>query len=308
MKKRNLFITTVTVAVVVALFVVVQPLQSFAATALSVFRVQDVHAINITIADIQQLAQSAKDLKAKMPADAKDAKGAAPDATAPDKAASPLVPLNSPRDFQAFDLKLPAALKSETPDLKMADSQTQTKTLNVQDINKGLAELGAQLLPDSVDGAQITVQTPATAVAKYSNNMLIATQMPAVSGDKGAIDAIKQSFLSAPQIPDDLRAQLATVDLTSGIVYVPVIEGLGQRTQIGASTGYLYALADLKTVLGSLPADLLPADENGKTPLDEINQYSGDGSGLVWTNGGVLYILAGNQPSGELIQIAQSVR
>ena len=308
MKKRNVLITTASVAVLAALFVFVQPLQSFASNALTIFRVQDVHAINITIADIQQLAQSAKDLKAAMPADAKDAKDAAPDPNAKDKATSALVPINSPRDFKAFDLKLPAALKSETPDLKMAESQTKTMTLNAQDINKGLTQLGAQLLPDSADGAQITITTPATAVAKYTDVTLIATQMPAVSGDDSAIAALKQSFLSAPQIPADLRSQLEAVDLGSGIVYVPVIAGLGQQTQIGAATGYLYALADLKTVLGSLPADLLPADENGQTPLDQLNQYSGDGSGIVWTSNGVLYVLAGNQSASAITQIAQSVK
>jgi len=65
-------------------------------------------------------------------------------------------------------------------------------TLNAQDINKGLTQLGAQLLPDSADGAQITITTPATAVAKYTDVTLIATQMPAVSGDDSIGAAVRE--------------------------------------------------------------------------------------------------------------------
>ena len=308
MKKRNTLITTLSVVVVVALFVFIQPLQSVAVNALSVFRVQDVHSISITVTDLQQFAQSAQNLKAMAPANEQDAKDAEPNAEAADKMDSMFVTLNSPQDFTAFDLKLPGALNAEAPELKMVDVQTQTVTLDTADINETLSKLGAQtLLPDNINGAQITVQSPATAIAKYSDDVLIATQMPMLSGHDRVISALTDSFLSLPQIPEDLSAQLAAVDLTSGIVYVPVIEGFGQQTSIGGATGYLYSLADLKTLLGSLPSDLLSPND-GQNPLDELQAYDGDGSGLIWTSGGVLYILAGNQSAGGLTQIARSVR
>jgi len=316
MKKRNVLISTLSAAVLVALFVFVAPLQTFAVNALSIFRVQDVHAINITVTDIQQLAQTMQEMKAAMPVAIKDDANAPDDAdttpnAAADKAESQFTTLNSPSDFTAFDLKLPTALKSETPQLKMIDTKTQTITLDAQtigDINVKLTQLGAQtLLPLSLSGAQFTVQTPAAAVAEYSDCALAATQMPVFSGHDRVLSALTASVLSLPQIPDDLKTQLATVDLTSGVVYVPVIEGFGQQTSIGGATGYLYSLSDLKTLLGSLPADLFGSG-GGSNPLDALQKYNGDGSGLIWTRDGVLYILAGNQSASELTQIARSVK
>jgi len=283
--------------------------QSFAMNALSFFRVQDVHAINISAADLQQLAQSIQQLKPLMSeqgeeqnTDAGELPSEEDGSSAPDKLLDSLfVTLNGPADFTAFDLNLPRTLRAETPSLRMMDTQTQTVTLQVQEVNDALARLGAQGLPASLDGAQITVQTPAVAIAEYSNNVLIATQTPVFSGDTGVLSTLSQSLLSLPQLTDNLRLQLSDVDLTSGIVYVPVIEGFGQRTYVGNATGYLYTLSDLKTLIGSL--DILPSGD-GEDPLKD---FGGDASALVWTRDGVLYVLAGNQPAGELVNIARSV-
>ena len=305
MKKRNSAITALSLVAVLALVIFVQPLQSFAVNALSVFRVQDVHAINITVDDIQQLAGNAQELLALMPdAGEKDGPPADEFADMAEEMDSLFVRLDSPADFTAFDLKLPRALEAETPELRMIDTWTQTVTLNTGEVNPVLAQLGAEPLPDELDGAQVTVRTPATVIAVYSEDILIATQMPVFSGDGRVLSALSRSLLSLPLWSDHLREQLAGVDLTSGIVYVPVIEGFGQRTTVRGSTGYLYAMSDLSMLLSSL--DFLPSGE-GENPLVAFQSGGGDANALVWTQNGVLYILAGSQPAGELTQIARSV-
>ena len=307
MKKRKILISAVSFLTVAALFILIQPLQSFAVNALSVFRVQDMHAINITVTDLEQLARSVQELKSMMPVDGQHSRNAISDSEKAGKLASELVTLNNPRDFTAFDLKLPGAPYSEILELKMIAAQTKTIILDTRDINGKLIQLGAVPLSEEFDGAQITVQTPGVAVADYGSIKLIATQMPVFTDNDRALTALKQSLLSLPQLPDNLRIQLATVDLTSGIVYVPVIEGFGQQTSIGGSTGYLYALPELKALIDSLPVDLFQYEDE-VNPLGMIQQYNDDGSGLIWTRDGVLYILAGNQPAGELTQIARSCK
>jgi hypothetical protein len=307
MKKRNIYISALSFFTVAALFILVQPMQSFAVNALSVFRVQDMHAINITVTDLEQLARSVQELKSMMPVDWKHSEKAISDSEKAGKPASEFVTLNSPRDFTAFDLKLPGTPYAETLELKMIGAQTKTITLDTSCINEKLIMLGADPLSEELDGAQITVQTAGVAVADYGNIKLIATQMPVFTDNDRALTALKQSFLSLPQLPDNLRLQFGTVDLTSGIVYVPVIEGFGQQTSIGGSTGYLYALPELRALIDSLPIDLFQYEDE-VNPLGTIQQYNDDGSGLIWTRDGVLYILAGNQPAGELTQIARSCK
>ena len=354
MKKRKPFIAVLVVAVVLALVIFVQPVQSFAIDALSVFRVRDINAITITFDDIQYIMQKMQDLEALLPTAGMDSgdrgmgSAALPGHSFPGDAGEGafsgegagipgfdeaggldrvLVPIDSPADFKAFSLKLPHALGSETPSLMMLDSYEQTITLDVgkmnsiltlQDaqvlpdfisgdefaiINGVLTQFGVQALPDSIDGAEITIQTPALAIAEYSENILIATQAPVFSGDSQALSALGKSLLSSSLLPDNLKSQLADIDLTEGVIYVPVIEGFGRRTTIGNVTGYMYSLSDLETLVGSFAGGLLPSG----APDVSGGEYE-DASVIIWARGGVAYILIGAQPASKLIQIAGSVR
>ena len=301
MKKRNTVITALSIAAALVLVIFVPPARSLAIDALSIFRVSDVNAISITIGDIEQLSQSIREFEPVI--SGKEAPpGALPDRKDAAEPDTLFAPIDSINDFTAFDMKLPRSLSSETPKLMVLEARTQTITLEAGKINDMLSMTGAQLLPDSVNGAVITVQTPAVVVAEYSENILIATQMPVFSGDEQALKAFGQSFLSLPQLTYNLRSQLAEVDLTAGIAYVPVIEGFGRRTTVGNSTGYLYTVSDLEMLISSLSDNLPTADTSAS------QETYGDASALVWARGGVLYILAGNQQAGKLTQIAGSIK
>ena len=305
MKKRNTIITALALAVVLALVIFVQPARTLAIDMLSIFRVRDVNAISITIDDIEQIAQSMQALEAVMAAKEADTEAPSGYPDHPDTSGldAMFVPIDSPDDFTAFDLKLPRSLSSETPRLMMLGAQTQDTVIDSGELNGILTMLGAQPLPDSVDGSEIIVQTPAAAVAEYSENILIAAQMPVISGDAQAIEELKQSLLSLPMLSYNLRSQLADIDLTAGIVYVPVIEGFGRRTTIGNVAGYIYTLSDLGALLDDLAVDMLPVGSSGASQGSYENA-----SVIIWARGGILYILVGNQQASELAQIAGSVR
>jgi len=307
MKKRNAAIAAASAAVVIALVIFVQPVQSFAANVLSALRVQDMRAIHISLADIDQFAQG---MQAVMPADQAESDQQSMESAMPGEGnASPQpVDISSARQFGAFDFLLPRSLDTETPHLQMIESQTRTVTLDTVKINGELTKIGAQPLPDSLDGSRLMVQSPATAIANYADNTLIETQMPVLSGDSGVIDSVKQSVLSLPMLSESLRSQLAAIDITSGDMYVPVIEGFGQQTMVGNSTAYLYTLTDLKALLNTLPDSLTQASGKGQNMADKVDNFDGDASALVWVNNGVLYVLIGNQAAGDLTQIANSIK
>lgn len=304
MKIRNIIITALSVTLVISLILFVQPVQTLAMNFLSNFRVQDIHAINISLDDIQQIAQA---LEAVMPSDKNDGEGSDSQYDAPgamDSHDSQLVTIGSTRAFRAFDFKLPQALNSQTPALKMAEPQAKTVTVDTREINEKLMKFGAQPLPGMVDGSQITLQTPSVAIAEYSDIILLETQMPVFSGDNDAVSELKQCLLSLPGLTENLRSQLADVDLATGTVYVPVIEGFGQQTAVGNSTGYIYSVSDLQTLIGSLPEGLIPSE--GADTANKLQDH-GEGSALIWANGGVLYVLVGNQDANALVQIAKSI-
>jgi len=218
-------------------------------------------------------------------------------------------PLTRTRDFRAFDFVLPKALSNQTPQLGMVASQKQALMIDASTINPLLVKLGATKLPTSLNKAKITVQTPAVALAQYKGGeMLIETQMPVFTGNTKAISALQTSVLSWSGFSASLRAQLSTVDLTSGTVYVPVFEGFGQQTAVGNSAGYIYTASELKTLVGSLPSSLFGSASSSKSITDKLQSYSGNASALIWAHNGVLYILAGNQSASALTQIAKSIR
>jgi hypothetical protein len=326
MKKRKPLIVVLSLIVVLTMVIFVQPIQSLALEVLSVFRVRDVNAINISISDIEQLTEGLstimKTLGDKIPGDKApgDKAGMSEIHTLPDAAAnfeSPFTPFDSPDDFDAFNLKLPHLLRSETPQLQKLDGSVQSFMLHPDEINAVLAMLDALPIPDGLDGLEIEIMTPAVAVAAYSDTIMIATQATGVTGDEDALDALRTSFLSMPMISDNLRFQLASVDLQSGIVYVPVIEGFGRRTTIGNSTGYLYAVSDLETLLDSIQTPDLPnlPDFPGLPELPELpelpdsyGQLPDDAQVLIWASDSVLYILISARPTSEIIRIAGSLK
>ncbi|MCL2125543.1 MAG: hypothetical protein FWH33_06090 [Oscillospiraceae bacterium] len=316
MKKRRTMITIPAIILLVALFIFIQPLQTFAVDALSIFRVQDVHAINITIADIDHIAQTLQTYEplisamtggknADAAAFRDDAKKDIESMDVSTLAEDVLIMLDDPADFTAFDLKLPRDLRSQTPQIAMVTSTSQTITISPDKINAILSYIGATPLPAYADGAKITIITPAAAIIEYNENLLIATQMPLAQGDAQILHALSESLLSLPLWTEDLREQLSGIDLTSGIAYVPVIEGFGQRVTIGGSFGYIYTASDLEALLGSLGLSPSANESSAPSVIDNMLEES---SVLVWAKDGVLYILAGSQPTGELTSIARSVR
>ena len=294
------------VALVLIVIMAVQPLRSAALGALSVFRVNQVDTITVSVVDIEEMAQNLSALQDIQEPDA-------PPVHIISQQKPAMQTLSSISDFTAFDVKLPAALKDQTPDIAAVDSSTTVFSLIPDAANSWLASLGSQYsLPDSIASAQYTLTTPPSLAVRYDAVTLIATQAPVLSsGDNSDVQTLWNTALTVPLIPDDVKSQLAAVNLSGGDVYLPVLDGLGRAANLNGTTGYLYTMSDLQSLLGTLFQDglalrspmgtALPGESDG---MDEMQ----NASVLVWVQDGVLYALAGQVSDQELLSIAQSMK
>jgi hypothetical protein len=271
-----------------------------AESVLSVFRVAEVKTISVTVNDLQDMMTYARQHGDTQKEAAQTEIGAALHQLL-GKAESDIKPIESIRDFTAFPFSLPTALKDETPKLYAAGTQAQSVTLDTSIINAELKELGATTLVDEkYNGAVITVSTPAAAAASYADVMLAETQNIVIDASDDVMNNIWSAIMSIPAIPENIRAQLISIDPRTRDIYLPVIEGLGREIDLGSTTGYLYSSGSLAQVLGMLP------DVADAKTLAELQNAGA--SALVWTKDGVLYYLAGEKTDSELAQIARSIR
>ncbi len=303
MFKKRLVLLGVVAVVVCA--IMIPPVQAAAESALSIFRVAEPKTIRITVNDLQNLMTYAEDENVRRLLDISESDTASGTLGALtrllDTAKSDITPLSSDQDFTAFPFSLPTALKSETPELYAANSQTQTIALDTEEINAILSKLGASSRVDSsLNGTDITVSTPPAISAAYNDVILIATQNVCVDAPDDVMNSLWSGFLSIPAISEDLRAQLQAIDPKTRDVYLPVIEGLGRETDLGGATGYIYAGSDLAQVLSMLPGF---TDETHQAQLQQVGATV-----LIWVKNGVLYYLSGTVAESDLIQIARSIR
>lgn len=298
LKKRFVWLG---ITAMLACVILIQPVRAVAESALAIFRVNDVKTITITVTDLQDIIAGFKSSGVFPPKDMSGQTKNDNGAQAHDNLKSQIKSLNSVRDFTAFSFSLPTALKSETPKLYATDSESKTITLDTTEINAELKKMGAAtMLDSSLNGSEITVDTPASVTAEYSDVTLIATQSAYIDAPDAATDSLWKSVLSIPAIPDDLRVQLAAIDPKTRDIYLPVIEGLGRETDLGSTTGYIYSSSDLAQVASLFP-ELIGSTQ--LTMLQSENQ-----SALIWVRKGVLYCLSGQKSDSELSQIARSIK
>ena len=214
--------------------------------------------------------------------------------------------LNSIREFRAFSIQLPKVLEGEQPVMYALDQRAKSFTLDVAAINQHLADKGFQTqLDEAYDGTEVTVNLPPALLVKYSEVILLATQGIALEAPKEMLNSLWADVLALPFIPENIRGQLAEIDLQSRDVYLPVLLGIGRETVIGSSVGYIYSTEDLAQLRTALPAEMQGAAGTEAFAKRLDGQEAGV---LIWTKNGVLYVLGGPKTDSELTEIARSIR
>ncbi|MFB0845602.1 hypothetical protein [Paenibacillus oleatilyticus] len=112
----------------------------------------------------------------------------------------------------------------------VSPSNTLTLKLNVDEVNRAMSRLGAkQMLPESVDGKPITLETGEKVHLNVKNGersySLTQEPIPVVSVDPSIpVAEALQAVLHFPLLPEDLKKNLQNVDLlTTGNVPLPII-------------------------------------------------------------------------------------
>ena len=323
--KRKLFIYAPLV-IVLGLLAFVKPIQTFALDALSIFRVNDVKTLEITIADLQEGAQNFSAIKDKAIEKEHSHKSLINVLT---QEKPEIMTLATAKDFKAFRLKLPKELESQTPKISALAPHSIKFTLNTEASNDVLKTLESPaLLPSSLNNVEMSMNLPAAAFAKYEEVLFFATQKPALEAPNMTKEELKALMLQIPLIPNNIRQQLAEIDLNSNDIYLPVLIGVGREVDLGGRIGYIYTMSDLKGFTKTLPSDFITQDKEMKhetkhqaklseerlASMKEMHEkYKQDmpnlenASVLIWTKDGVIYSLVGNKTDAELSKIARSV-
>lgn len=282
MKKKKVLSVLLIGALICTLFI--PQVNAFAMDALSNFRVGQAKTITFTLDDIAQMAGYIQD-EAMAYDEAMDEEDWAYDADLElmesDYEEPEIRRLDSIEDFDAFEVSLPKALKDE--EVTLHASEMQKKTFAAQ------------------DGTEMTVALSPTLAATYDDAMFIATQgiSDTMSSEQKA--EIKEKLIALPIWTENIRSQLAEIDPSTKDIYLPVLSGISREAVIGKTTGYLYGMNELQGMMGALPAEF--SDEFAEADTTELENVNA----LIWTEDGVLYLLMGDMPEAELIDIARSV-
>jgi hypothetical protein len=340
--KRKMFIFG-SLALVLALIAFVKPVQTLALDTLSIFRVNDVKTIEITIADLQEGMQTISNLK-------EDFKGKKFEHNSPINVVSQpqheVKKLKEAEEFDAFKLRLPRELASQKPEISVMDSSKMKFTLDVDACNEMLkAVKSPKQLSSNLKNVEMSMVTSAAAYVKYNDVLFLATQKSYLDAPKAAKKELRDVMLDLPLIPTNLRQQLAEIDEDSSDIYLPVLVGFGRAVDLGGKNGYIYTLSDLKGLTENVPQDMIAPGSHSKSleglkgntheaSMDEmskkfISKYGEEkfaalkeahkmateempnmdnASVLIWTKDGNLYGLIGTKTDAELAKIARSVR
>lgn len=140
-----------------------------------------------------------------------------------------------------------------------------------------------QLLPDSIDGQAVDIETfPGVAQAWAEDNlMLMQTESPHIRYPEGLDPVlIGQAVLQALGLNEMEAARLAqSIDWT-GTLLLPIPQQVATYSEV--------------TV-------------DGVSGI-AINSLSGEGNGLVWQKDGIVYLLGGDKTTDELLGVAATLR
>lgn len=288
-------IVTVGAVALAGAILFIQPVQSLTVSALSAFRVENTKTIQITLADMQELMSTKNEQGINF-----DQENMSKVFSIKEQQRPETVTLNDVNEFKMteFDVDLPRELEEEQPRLLKVNAATNEYTVHTSEFNEMVNAAGIETqLDESYDNQKISLSTSPTFIAEYEKYRLIATQGLKLDSNEELGKEIWNILLDMPGIPQNLRSQLAKVELSGREVYLPVIMGLGREVNLGGTTGYIYTSSDMKEVIQSLN-DSLNIEDNSD---EEMGM-------LVWVKNDVLYTLSGSVSDDELAKVARSVR
>lgn len=281
MLKKRKFAAAVCAALLVIVCITVQPVKAALASALSIFRVENVKGINVTLKDVQQIQQKLSSGQGDISLD---------------KMGSIKMQGGQKRTSSQEDVKklsditvtFPSTLSSVTPTINVVEPRTIDFTLNVKNVNQIMKTYGAsKLLPDNIDGKTFKVDFASQVVMNYSINdksiSIMQTKSPEITVPEGVnVDEVYNAVVEMPVIPQNLQSQLKSIKDWKSTLYIPVVESEMTEVDINGVKGYM--------------------------TKDHGDSQDTHESAVVWLNKGIIYGVSGKTDSNEILNVARSMR
>lgn len=269
------------VVIAVTTCITVQPVRSAIAGTLSIFRVENVKGINISLQDLQDIQKKIEMKEAEINM---DDLGKVKLDGGKRRSAS----VEEVKSIPDFTVALPSSLADIKPNVDIIEPATVSFALAVENFNSVLKSFGAtRLLPESVDGKTFSANFSSRVFMNYKMNdrQITVTQLKApeiIVPDGVDVDEIYSSLVELPILPKDLQTQLKSIKDWKNTLYIPVVEAEMEEVAINGAKGYVSS--------------------------DTNRENNTVRSRVIWYNKGIIYTINGNISKDEILTIAQSMR
>lgn len=273
-------------AALIVTCVAVQPVRAAVSNALSIFRVDNVKSVNISLDEIRQIEDEIQNHKSEINMD----KLGKVTTTGGQKEFLTLEKSKTITDFKP--LFLPEEYNINLS-INSIDPTSINFNLNVDNVNDVLKSLGAKkLLPQSLNGKTFTVNIPRELNLQYIINgrsyNIIETKTPEILAPEDVnTDEIYNSLVDLPIIPADLQRQLKSIKDWKSTMYIPFVKSSMEEVNINGNKGYA-------TDINSLNSKAKSSDTHNEA--------------VLWYKDGVFYGIQGPGSKDDLIKLAEAMR
>lgn len=277
-KKTTALICTAILAVAI---INGQTVNAAISKTLSIFRVQDLKGVTVTLDDIQQiqskLSTGQGEINLEKMGNIKVQGGQKKVSSKEDV-----------KNITDVTVAFPSVLDGVVPSVNVVEPTAIEFTLKAENVNEIMKSYGAtKLLPANIDGKTFKIDFASQVTMNYSINnkpiTIMETKSPEITvPDDVDIDAVYDAVVEMPIIPQRLQSQLKSMKDWKSTLYIPVIESEMTEVNINGAKGYM-------------SKDYGNSEENSE-------------SAVIWYYKGIIYVVSGQVDSAELLKIAKSVK
>ncbi len=290
-----------TIAVLVALAFALSfaPVRALANSFLALFRVEQIRVVQVDPANLPDKLESSSQLEYILSNNVKVEKQGELKEVANVTEASQLT---------GFPVRRPAGLEGEQSFL-VQPKTSLTLTVNLELVRGVLRDLNRAdiQLPDSLDGAVVRMEIPASAVAQFGDCNSSVDAATIDPDEAPPLTTRDDHCTTLAQIPSPQISAPPDIDLNQvGEAYLQVL-GMSQRE----AASFASSVDWTTTFVIPLPrndADYQPVELNGIPATLVLEKGWPERYLLLWIKDGVIYGLSGPGGKAEALQIAQTIQ
>lgn len=281
MLKNKKTIALICTAILAVAIINGQTVNAAISKTLSIFRVQDLKGVTVTLDDIQQiqskLSTGQGEINLEKMGNIKVQGGQKKVSSKEDV-----------KNITDVTVAFPSVLDGVVPSVNVVEPTAIEFTLKAENVNEIMKSYGAtKLLPANIDGKTFKIDFASQVTMNYSINnkpiTIMETKSPEITvPDDVDIDAVYDAVVEMPIIPQRLQSQLKSMKDWKSTLYIPVIESEMTEVNINGAKGYM-------------SKDYGNSEENSE-------------SAVIWYDKGIIYVVSGQVDSEELLRIAKSVK